>query len=126
MNPLRLFPLLALLFLTASAQAQVRFDVLTNPYTGASGVGISVGQNGGACHQPAFQSGYVVYPTAPMFPSRRRGRAVVVPMPPSGYYHPSRVYHNGYVVPQPYPVAQPYPVPVYAPGYGFPSAGHCR
>lgn len=82
-----LFLILFVGSLTASASAQVRFDVYSNPYSGP-GISVSVG-NRGYCQQPVYNSGYVVYPAARG--SRNRNRPVVV----APYYN-GGYYNNGY------------------------------
>lgn len=77
--------------LTASAGAQVRFDVYSNPYSGP-GISVSVG-NRGYCQQPVYNTGYVVYPATR---GARRNRGVVVaPYYNNGYYN-NGYYNNGY------------------------------
>ena len=76
--------------LTASASAQVRFDVVPNPYAGP-GLSISIGNNG-YCNQPVYRPGVVMYPSQGYYP-HRSGTVVVAP----GYY-PNNGYYNGYPV----------------------------
>lgn len=76
--------------LAASAGAQVRFDVYSNPYSGP-GIAVSVGRNSGYCQQPVYNSGYVVYPTNGAY---NRG-VVVAPYYNNGYYNQG-YYNNGY------------------------------
>lgn len=90
--------------LTASASAQVRFDVYSNPYSGP-GINVSVG-NSGNCQPVYNRSGYYNYPVVyqqPVRPRARRGYRVVNPR--RGYYQQR---NNGYYVAQ----------PVVNPGYG--------
>ena len=91
--------------LTASAGAQIRFNVNSNPYAGP-GLNISVG-NSGYCQQPVYNTGYAVYPVNNGRRHRRgRGQVVVTPVYSNqGYYNQgynqgyyNQGYNNGYYV----------------------------
>ncbi len=127
-----LFLLIFVGSLTASAGAQVRFDVYTNPYSGP-GIGVSVG-NSGYCQQPVYNTGYVVYPAARG--RHHRNRAVVVApyynngyyntgYYKNGYYNNGNCNNNGYYVNNGY-YNTGYPAGGYYPGYGYYNNGRCR
>lgn len=122
-----LFLLILASSLATSASAQVRFDVIPNPYMGP-GLSVSVGNNG-YCQQPAVNGGYAVYPMVRGGGYRNNGPVVVVPVnngyynqgyyPNGGGYYPAG--NNGYYVNNGYYQAQNrgYYNPGYArPGYG--------
>lgn len=130
--------------LAGSATAQVRFDVVPNPYLGP-GLTVSVG-NGGYCRQPVMNGGYTVYPGRPgggYVPNRP---VVVVPVTngyynqgyyPGGGYYPNAGYYpagncnsGGYYVNNGYPVDngyynQGYRNPGYRQGY-YNNGRRCR
>jgi hypothetical protein len=106
------FLILFISALTTSASAQVRFDVIPNPYTGA-GLSISVGNTNGYCTQPVYNSGYVVYPVSD---PRYRPPVVVAPVN-TGYYNNGYYVNNGYY-------NNGYYNPGYNPGYGHQGHHH--
>ncbi len=121
-----LFFFLFIASLTASAGAQVRFDVISSPYAG-SGISVSVG-NSGYCQQPVYNTGYVVYPVGQVRRRHhRRNRGVVVaPVYNTGYYSNGNCNTNGYYVNNGYYNQGYYNQGYYNPGYGFPNNGRCR
>jgi hypothetical protein len=109
--------------LTASASAQVRFNVYSNPYSGP-GLSVSVG-NGGYYRQPVYNTGYVVYPANNGYRHRRHRAVVVAPVYTGGYYnsgyYPNGNCNSGYYVNNGY--NQGYN-PGYGYGYGYASQGY--